>query len=370
MSKPVKHGNNWRVRWIDHDGVRRSAVYESFKEAQSEVRKRQAETAEIIEGLRAKPPADRTFAEMCDYWMANRAIHKRNIRDDKSIIDRHLRPAFGTLKLKDLGIEQVDAFRVKLPELSKKTVANILTLLISLLNAAVELGWLLKAPRIKKPKIRLISADFRYLRTDSEVVALLTAAKENGEDAYVLYATAIYTGMREGELAALRWSDVNFPRRLITVQRSYDGPTKAEDVRYVPILDVLLPILREWKLKTPGTLVFSNRDGNMLQPCGRIFTERLHRILDAAGFEKSEVKRQRHCINFHCLRHTFASHWVMKGGDLFKLQKVLGHKTVQMTMRYAHLTPSAFAEDHGRFSTMAVAATETPVVELTGRKTA
>lgn len=59
-------------------------------------------------------------------------------------------------------------------------------------------------------------------------------------------------------------------------------------------------------------------------------------------------RKLRRYIRFHDLRHTFASQWVMKGGDLFKLQKILGHKTVQMTMRYAHLAPNAFAEDFKR----------------------
>jgi Phage integrase family len=54
---------------------------------------------------------------------------------------------------------------------------------------------------------------------------------------------------------------------------------------------------------------------------------------------------------FHDLRHSFASHWVARGGDLFKLQKILGHKTVQMTMRYAHLAPAAFRDDWNRLGT-------------------
>ena len=66
-------------------------------------------------------------------------------------------------------------------------------------------------------------------------------------------------GIHEGELAALRWSDIDFERRLITVQRSFHGPTKAGDVRYVPIMDVLRPILRAWQLKAGGCwLVFPN----------------------------------------------------------------------------------------------------------------
>ena len=53
-------------------------------------------------------------------------------------------------------------------------------------------------------------------------------------------------------------------------------------------------------------------------------------------------------FRFHDLRHTFASHWVMRGGDLFKLQKILGHSSIEITLRYAHLAPHAFADDYGR----------------------
>jgi hypothetical protein len=66
------------------------------------------------------------------------------------------------------------------------------------------------------------------------------------------------------------------------VQRSFDGPTKAEDVRYVPILDMLLPSLRRWRLTHPGRLVFTNRDGRMFGPSARVFQEVLHRVLRRA----------------------------------------------------------------------------------------
>ncbi len=133
------------------------------------------------------------------------------------------------------------------------------------------------------------------------------------------------------------------------MQRSYDGPTKSDDVRYVPILDALLPILRAWRLRNPLRVVFPSQTGNPLGRSARAFQEVLHRVLDRAGFP--EVQRRgkvRPAIVFHDLRHTFASHWMMNGGDIFRLQRVLGHKTAQMTQRYAHLAPDVFASDYGR----------------------
>jgi integrase len=223
-----------------------------------------------------------------------------------------------------------------------------------LLNVAKDLGWLIAPPRIRKPRVRIFSTDFRYLRTDDEMHRFLAAAKEEGDPIFALYATALYTGMRAGELAGMQWSDVDLARRLIAVQRSFEGPTKAEDVRYAPILDPLLPILRERHAEAPPRLVFPNEAGAMHDRSARVFQEILHRVLRRAGFPIRRTRRgnERGYIVFHDLRHTFASHWVMKGGDLFKLQKILGHKNVQMTLRYAHLAPHAFAADFGRFGSV------------------
>jgi integrase len=141
-----------------------------------------------------------------------------------------------------------------------------------------------------------------------------------------LYSTALYTGARAGELAGLRWEDVDFDRRLITIQRSFDGPTKGDDVRYVPILDALLPTLRTWRLRSPIPIVFPNAAGRMLGESSRIFQEVLHRVLERAGFPKVVRNgKVRPFVRFHDLRRTFASHWVMGAGSVFKLQKILGH---------------------------------------------
>ena len=355
MASAHRLKDKWRIRWFDEYGVRRSAVFADKSEADFQLKRHLVTVEEIRRGLRRARPVKRRFSTLCDYWLENRACHKRSRRDDESIIRCHLRPSFGHLLLKDVGTVTVDRFKASRRHLANKTVANHLTLLSSMLNVAVDLGWLINAPRIRKPKVRLFSRQYRYLKTDEEVTRLLRAAKLDGDDAFVLYCAAVYTGMRQGELAALRWSDIDFKRRLIVVERSFNGPTKADDVRYVPILDVLLGPLLAWRRVNPEPLVFPNRSGQMHQPGARVFKQRFHRILDEAGFARpSQTSRWVHYINFHSFRHTFASHWMMKGGDLFKLQKILGHKSVEMTQRYAHLAPDAYASDHGRFRLLSV----------------
>ena len=123
-------------------------------------------------------------------------------------------------------------------------------------------------------------------------------------------------------------------------------------MRHVPILDALLPILTAWRVQSPvaSDYVFPSATGTMLQPSARVFQERLHRVLDGAGFERVWVGgRHVRYLVFHSLRHTFASHWVMNGGDLFKLQRMGGWKSQAMVQRYAHLAPDAFIEDYAIF---------------------
>jgi integrase len=360
---PSQHGDGWSARWTDHEGKRRRMTFRFKRDAEAYERKMKGEQEEIRRGLRGLPPPAKPFEAICTYWLEHRASQKRSGHHDESIIRAHLRPTFGSFALHEIGVAQIDKFILDRAHLNKKTVANHLTLLGAMLNAAKDIGWLAVVPRIRKPKVRMFANDFSYLRTDDEIRTFLVAANEEDAKVFAFYASAVYTGMRAGELAGLHWGDVSFERRLLTVQRSFSGPTKAEDVRYVPILDPLLPLLRQRRLATNNRLVFPNDAGEMFDQSARIFQESFHRVLKRAGFAMIERDgKLRRYIRFHDLRHTFASQWVMKGGDLFKLQKILGHKTVQMTMRYAHLAPHAFSEDFKRLGgaapTMSNASTE------------
>jgi integrase len=358
--KPRRVKAGWRIRVSDEHGRRRKRTFPSHGEALKALTAEKARVGEVKDGTRAPEPRDRNFEDLSSSWTVAKVPTKRSGHHDLSIIRCHLLPAFGSVKLRDLAREGVppaapgvtpieDFINRKSTEVGPKTLANILTLFISMLNRAVNLGWLHVAPKVKKPRIDIADEDFDYLRSDEEAGRFLDAAAQEGEFVHVLYAAAIYTGMRAGELAGLLWANVNLGQRLITVKHSYGGVTKSGKNRQVPILDPLLPLLRQWRLKCPGIYVFPNQAGQMLGPSARVFQEILHRVLDAASFPKTETNgRVRRYIVFHDLRHTFASRWMMMGGTIFKLQKILGHKDIKMTQRYSHLAPEAFGEDYGR----------------------
>ncbi len=355
MAKPTKHYGKWRIRWLDAEGRRRSESFATFSDAQRALVKYQSEADQVRAGLKAPEIPEHLFGELCDYWLDHRTARKKSPKDDRSIIERHLRPIFGNLRLRQITLERVDAFRrVKCPRerrgeedanslrgtglVSVKSLHNILTVMVSMLNLAVDLGWLDRKPTIKKPK--LLPAEFHYVRTMDDIEKFLEAALEEEPGVFELYATAVYTGMRAGELLGLRWSDVDLERRLITVQRSYATTTKTDEIRHVPVLDALLPILREWKaLRLSTTYVFPNHAGNMNVASARVLQEVLQKVRGRAGIP--------YRFTFHSLRHTFASHFMMNGGDIYRLQRVLGHKSIIMTERYSHLAPDAFESDYG-----------------------
>jgi hypothetical protein len=170
MSRPVKHYDKWRIRWVDTQGKRYSRTFDDYNEAKRVLAQALHEVADVRVGLRVPVIQDKSYNDLCDYWITNRAPSKRSGNNDISIINKTLRPAFGHLKLRALSVAHTDEFSVNHAPRSLKTLANHLTLLISMLNKALDLNWIDRVPRIKKPKIRLLNRDYRYLRTDDEVL--------------------------------------------------------------------------------------------------------------------------------------------------------------------------------------------------------
>ncbi|MEK6706394.1 MAG: hypothetical protein AABZ06_11460 [Bdellovibrionota bacterium] len=105
MAKPIRHGDKWRIRPKDENGNRISKVFDTKEEANFWLARQQTEVGEIKRGYRIPTPKDRAFNELCDYWLKNHSSQKRSERSDRSIIKVHLRPAFGRLQLKNIGVE-------------------------------------------------------------------------------------------------------------------------------------------------------------------------------------------------------------------------------------------------------------------------
>jgi len=346
MANPIKIGNKFRIRPLVK-GKRVSEYYDDRATALLAIKRHELENLEYKSGFKKINTIALTFDQLGERWVKYRLPQKRKSKDDLCILNKYLLPYFGKSRIKDIKIINIEDFKLTISHLKPKTQYNILALFRAMLNYAADHEWMDRVPKIKMPKIEILDTEYSFLKSDREIERFLEAAKKSSHRFYVLCAMAIYTGMRQGEIACLKWEDVDLKSQQITVKQSFNGPTKNGKIRYVPILNILLPVLREWRLQNPLEYVFFNDIGRPLRPCQRIFQETFKKVLDDAGFKKRSPNK--HYIVFHDLRHTFASHWMMKGGDIYKLKNILGHSDIKMTQRYAHLSPDAFQNDLNLF---------------------
>jgi integrase len=211
--------------------------------------------------------------------------------------------------------------------LSPKTVNNHLVVLRKLFGVAHEWGVVEVIPRIKWLKVPEAKFDF----LDFEEADRLGAAAD-GEWGTMI-GLAIRTGLRQGELLALRWEDVDLVRGMLTVARSVVrgvvGSPKNGKTRPIPLSPETVQLLKRHR-HLRGDLVFSAADGRML-----VKTECKHPLWRAC--RRAGLRR----VGWHVLRHTFASHLVMRGAVIKAVQELLGHASIMTTMRYAHLSPDA-----------------------------
>lgn len=144
-----------------------------------------------------------------------------------------------------------------------------------------------------------------------------------------LVLLALNTGLRRGELFGLRWEDVNLPARLLTVTA---GNAKSRKARHLPLNDEAVDVLTRWKKQGDGKgLVFPGAGGGRMTNINKSW-DRLVTAAELADFR------------FHDCRHHFASRLAMSGVDLYTIKELLGHASIEMTQRYAHLAPDKLAD--------------------------
>jgi integrase len=185
-----------------------------------------------------------------------------------------------------------------------------------MLSKAVEWGKLKESSTRKIKLLKGVTKRLRYLMPD-EVQRLISNCSDHLKPIVTL---AVHTGMRKGETLSLRWDQVDFEKGIITLV-----DTKNDQHRYVPMDETVKSTLMG--LERKGDYVFCGlRPGRPLVWIELSF----HNALEKSDIEDFKI---------HDLRHTFASNLIMAGVDLMTVKELLGHKTIEMTLRYAHLAP-------------------------------
>lgn len=199
--------------------------------------------------------------------------------------------------------------------LQPATVNRELALLKHIFSKAVEWG---KTKENPARKVKLLKGEVKRVRflMPDEVQILLSNCPDHIKPIVTL---AVHTGMRRGELFGLKWDQVSFEQGIISL---FD--TKNHERRDIPMDETVKGTLKALDSKSP--FVWCNEEGKRFEDIGRSFETALRR---------SSIEDFR----FHDLRHTFASNLVMAGEDLNTVAELLGHKGLEMTRRYAHLSP-------------------------------
>jgi integrase len=248
----------------------------------------------------------------------------------------HLIPFFGSMKLDAIGPAEVERYKaLKLDEdFEKKSINNHLTALRKLLNLAVEWGALDRASKVRgfNLKQEYVSED-EYLTFEESDRLIRAAAPE--WLAFII--VALKTGLRVGELLALKWQDIDLVAAHLIVRRTLwrdqEGPPKGGRNRKVPLSDEALATLKAHR-HLRGPYVF----------CGPSVERLTHSMVKDVVPDACRRAGLGKRVTTHGLRHTFASHLNIRGATLKAVQELLGHESIEMTLRYAHLTPDVKRE--------------------------
>jgi len=331
-------GGEW---WVDFrfDGrrVRKLAPLQTRRGAEQFERALRNDLVADAEAGRdpfAGPPP--TLAEFAGRWMIEYATtrNRESTVDAKRwMLQRHILPRMGGMRIDKIDSRAIDdlVIHLKAAALAPKTVNNTLSVLHTCLVTAARWRALRSVPEFQW--LRVPEPKFRYLN-EAEERALLAACAPGFWRAFIVLL--INTGMRFSEAAALTWHDIDDagPVPIIRVckggSRGKPGPTKTGSHRDLPLSPAAIAELSG--VPRNDDIIFPRPSGGLISPAST--TKFLHRVCKRAGIKP---------CGWHVLRHTFATRMAAVGTPLPVLQRLLGHTTIKMTMRYVHVDAATLA---------------------------
>ena len=318
------------------------AGYYTKRTAEAELRKT---LGDADRGIGIAPRTGATFADVAEAWYRHGANEggKRGEpwkpstkRDYRSALDRHLLPAFGDRRIETITTATIEAWRAdrmangKLP---RRTAQKLLAILHAIFERARRSYRLPTNPARDVERLAIVyrSEDFDFYSPE-EVLALVRAAETEQDGA--IYLTAAFTGLRMGELLALRIRDIDFEAEALRVFRSVDiregvGTTKGGRGRTVPMIpEVATALARQLQRDR-----FTGRDDFA-------FPNEVGRYLDGSALRRRYKAAQKRAelrpLRFHDLRHSFGSIAVTRAESTRELQAWMGHADARTTERYTH----------------------------------
>jgi integrase len=349
----------YRVSYYDRNKKRRNRSFPTKKLADAFKLKVEVE---LSQGVHTPDGGSFTVKQAGDAWIEtaeNNGLERSTIRPYRNHMDLHIGPLIGHVKLSRLTTPDVERFKDDLLKTrSRAMVKKVLGSLKMLLSDAQRVGNV--AQNVALP-VTLVDRGREKTKveipTKQELNGLVGGASSHGDGVRALLVTAALSGLRSSELRGLAWSSVDLKTGMIQVDRRADqwgkmGSPKSEAGRRgVPVPGMVVNALREWKTACPKglhDLVFPNGVGKVESHSNivnRIFNpiqlglglhdESVPSELSEDGLKFSPLKAR---YGFHSLRHFYASLIIEEGFIPKRVQELMGHSTIQMTMdTYGHL---------------------------------
>lgn len=337
----------WVAKWRDAAGQHKKVLGRNWSSKGEPpigyLRQRDAEAqlqgilTDARRGLMQQLRTGVTFDVVADDWLAwgirDRDWKPSSLSDYRSALNAHLLPAFRGRRIEKIDAEAIEQWRDELideRDLSRRTANKLLIILGAILERAVKTHGLLRNPARDVPKLRVRYDPNAYDFFSPDEIEQLSAAAASDQDR-AIYRTAAFTGLRMGELIALRWGDVDFSGEALRVYHSYSLGTltapKSGLTRTVPMAEQVQELLQAHRRTVPhdrGELVFPGERAEYLD--GAALRRRYKKAL-----EKAELRR----LRFHDLRHTFGS-IAIDQATIVQVQAWMGHADVETTMKYMH----------------------------------
>jgi integrase len=253
--------------------------------------------------------------------------------DDKGRFENHLKDPLGKKRLNDISSFELERLKSKLTGkgLAPATVKHCLILVREIFNKAREWGKYQGENPIHGVKLPTLSNQReRFLSHEEADLLLKELAGINGRATHDQALLALHCGLRPGEIFNLKGQDLDFQNDIINI-----ADPKNKHSRKVFMTQAVKKMLESRLPENAGDYIFMEREtGNRI----KVISQTFDRAVDKLGFNKG-IEDPRQKVVFYTLRHTFASWLAIQGTPILTIKELMGHKTLAMTERYAHLTP-------------------------------
>jgi integrase len=312
-------------------------------QAERELQRRVESERAVIRSDLTIESAGRLYLEHLEHVMERKPS---TLGDYRSILRAHAVPFFGERRLNGIEAEHLRGYisAKKRAGLTTKTITNQLIFLHGLFGFAVKRGWLASNPvaGVDRPRAPEADPDIHYLELE-EVESLLRAVATDylGSTERALYLTAAMAGLRQGELLALRWRDIDWQARRIRVRRNYTRqifgtPKSRRGSRSVPMIDRVASELERHfgasAYQGDDDLVFCHPHTGQPYDASKL----------RKRFKQALFRARLRSIRFHDLRHTFGTHCASAGAPMLALQEWMGHRDIKTTQIYADYAPRPY----------------------------